>query len=181
MLKRNAWRSRTLQGVLRKYVMVHRGLRLSGRPGVLYRKELSVSRWCFVHGSPKKQNQEYIRRWMDGEGFLLIDFKKLAHVIVEAARLGNWEKSWIWNVRPQVYWRNSLFFQERLGVFCFKAFIWLDESYPHYRPFPRAHTVKNLTAMQETQVWSLEREWQPTPLFLPGESHGQRSLAGYSL
>ena len=24
------------------------------------------------------------------------------------------------------------------------------------------------------------RKWQPTPLFLPGESHGQRSLAGYS-
>ena len=23
-------------------------------------------------------------------------------------------------------------------------------------------------------------EWQPTPVFLPGESHGQRSLAGYS-
>jgi len=22
--------------------------------------------------------------------------------------------------------------------------------------------------------------WQPTPVFLPGESHGQRSLAGYS-
>ena len=22
-------------------------------------------------------------------------------------------------------------------------------------------------------------EWQPTPVFLPGESHGQRSLAGY--
>ena len=21
--------------------------------------------------------------------------------------------------------------------------------------------------------------WQPTPVFLPGESHGQRSLAGY--
>ena len=25
----------------------------------------------------------------------------------------------------------------------------------------------------------LRREWQPTPVFLPGESHGQRSLAGY--
>ena len=25
------------------------------------------------------------------------------------------------------------------------------------------------------------RAWQPTPVFLPGESHGQRSLAGYSL
>ena len=24
------------------------------------------------------------------------------------------------------------------------------------------------------------RIWQPTPVFLPGESHGQRSLAGYS-
>ena len=24
------------------------------------------------------------------------------------------------------------------------------------------------------------RAWQPTPVFLPGEFHGQRSLAGYS-
>ena len=24
------------------------------------------------------------------------------------------------------------------------------------------------------------RKWQPTPVFLPGRSHGQRSLAGYS-
>ena len=44
--------------------------------------------------------------------------------------------------------------------------------------------------MQETQeTWfrSLGREdpwrrkWQPTPVFLPGKSHGQRSLVGYSL
>ena len=27
--------------------------------------------------------------------------------------------------------------------------------------------------------WS--RKWQPAPVFLPGKSHGQRSLAGYSL
>ena len=26
----------------------------------------------------------------------------------------------------------------------------------------------------------LEKEWQPTPAFLPGESHGQRSLVGDS-
>ena len=25
-----------------------------------------------------------------------------------------------------------------------------------------------------------KRAWKPTPVFLPGESHGQRSLAGYS-
>ena len=27
---------------------------------------------------------------------------------------------------------------------------------------------------------SWRRKWQPTPVFLPGESHAQRSLAGYS-
>ena len=26
----------------------------------------------------------------------------------------------------------------------------------------------------------LEKKWQPTPVFLPGISHGQRALAGYS-
>ena len=26
----------------------------------------------------------------------------------------------------------------------------------------------------------LEKEWQPTPVFLPEESHGQRSLVDYS-
>ena len=25
-----------------------------------------------------------------------------------------------------------------------------------------------------------EREWLPTPVFLPGQSHGQRSLEGYN-
>ena len=48
-----------------------------------------------------------------------------------------------------------------------------------------AQTVKNLPAMRETQVWALgwedPLEWLPTPLFLPGEFHDQRSLAGYSL
>ena len=31
-------------------------------------------------------------------------------------------------------------------------------------------------------VWKIRwrRKWQPTPEFLPGKSHGQRSLAGYS-
>ena len=49
-----------------------------------------------------------------------------------------------------------------------------------------AQTVKNLPAMQETQVQSLgqeipwRREWQSTPGFLPGEFHKQRSLVGYS-
>ena len=49
-----------------------------------------------------------------------------------------------------------------------------------------AQLVKNLPAMQETWVRSLgwEDPWrraqQPTPVFLPGELRGQRSLVGYS-
>ena len=45
-----------------------------------------------------------------------------------------------------------------------------------------AQTVKNLPAMQETWVGKIQwrNEWQPTPVFLPGEFHGQRSLACYS-
>ena len=49
-----------------------------------------------------------------------------------------------------------------------------------------AQSVKNPPSMQETWVRSLgqedalEKEMQPTPVFLPGKSHGQRSLVGYS-
>ena len=49
-----------------------------------------------------------------------------------------------------------------------------------------AQTVKRLPIMRDTWVQSLvrkifwRRKWQPTPIFLPGKSHGQRSLVGYS-
>ena len=48
--------------------------------------------------------------------------------------------------------------------------------------------VEHLTADQEVPgsylgapflLW--RRKWQSTPVFLPGESHGWRSLVGYSL
>jgi len=46
--------------------------------------------------------------------------------------------------------------------------------------------VKNHPAVQGTWVQSLggkipwRREWLSSPVFLPGESHGQRSLEVYS-
>ena len=46
--------------------------------------------------------------------------------------------------------------------------------------------VKNLLAMRENRFnpWVRKmpgrREWQPTPVFLPGEFHGRRHLGGYS-
>ena len=50
----------------------------------------------------------------------------------------------------------------------------------------RSSAVKNPPAMQETwfDPWvgkiPWRRAWQPTPVFLPGKFHGQRSLVGYS-
>ena len=45
-----------------------------------------------------------------------------------------------------------------------------------------AQMVKNPPAMWETWVGKIpwRRAWQPTPVLLPGESHGWRSLAGHS-
>ena len=49
-----------------------------------------------------------------------------------------------------------------------------------------AQMVKNLLGMWETQVRSLdwenplEKGMATTPVFLPGKSHGQKSLVGYS-
>ena len=52
--------------------------------------------------------------------------------------------------------------------------------------FPVVQMVKNLPAMQETQVQSLgqedplEKGMAIHSVFLPGESHGWRILVGYS-
>ena len=52
--------------------------------------------------------------------------------------------------------------------------------------FPVTQTVKNLPARQETRVRSLdwevplEKGMASTPVFLPGEFHGQRTLVDYS-
>ena len=42
----------------------------------------------------------------------------------------------------------------------------------------RRHKRSGFNPWVRKMTW--RRAWQPTPVFLPGESHGQRSLAGYS-
>ena len=55
-----------------------------------------------------------------------------------------------------------------------------------YRASLVAQMVENLRAMRETRIHflgqedPLEKGWQPTPVFLPGEFHWQRSLVCYS-
>ena len=69
------------------------------------------------------------------------------------------------------------------GIFCFGTWalsLWSMDLFA----LPRWLSGKESTC--QMQVWSLSREdpqrrkWQPTQVFLPGESHRQRSLAGYS-
>ena len=80
-----------------------------------------------------------------------------------------------------------------LACLCSRARFSLDRSpLPHgdllVRGFPSGSAVKSLPAVQETQeVWvrslgqddPLEEGMAAPPVFLPGESHGQRSLVGY--
>ena len=63
-----------------------------------------------------------------------------------------------------------------ISVYIHPAFMWASLV---------AHIVKNLPAMPETWVQSLGQEgplekWKPTPVFLPGKFHEQRSLPGSS-
>ena len=48
--------------------------------------------------------------------------------------------------------------------------------------FPGSSDSKDSPAMQDPWVGKIpwRRRWQPTPVILAGEFHGQRSLAGYS-
>ena len=63
-------------------------------------------------------------------------------------------------------------------------YIWMHYEYINKGASLVDQTVKNPPAMFETQVrvgkilW--RRKWQPTRVFLPGESRGQRSLVSYS-
>ena len=52
-------------------------------------------------------------------------------------------------------------------------------------PCPTANAIstkipKTSRLINVSLIVSLRRKWQPTPVLLPGESHGGRSLVGYS-
>ena len=68
------------------------------------------------------------------------------------------------------------------------VFLAVSSSLQIFEGFPGGSVVKNPPANAGDTCLILElgrfppwrRKWQPTPVFLPGESHGQRSLVGYS-
>ena len=44
-----------------------------------------------------------------------------------------------------------------------------------------ARAAGDVSSVPEQRRLPRRRKWQPTPVFLPGKSHGQRNLTGYSL
>ena len=55
-----------------------------------------------------------------------------------------------------------------------------ERSYVSFTQLPtiKLVTIKLVTCIYIYTLWS--RKWQPTPVFLPGKSHGRRSLGSYS-
>ena len=133
-----------------------------------------------------------------GKERLLLSMKKLLHGFVHcfdggyafmdvcsqySSTLNMYHLSYVCYIACQLYFNRAV-----------KKDYFLKTEYTTHPPpnkvgFPSGSVVKNLPAVkktQETRVWSLgwedplRRAWQPTPVFLPGESHGQRRLAGYS-
>ena len=66
-----------------------------------------------------------------------------------------------------------------------KTYMSLEFQYYYFKGFPGGSMVKNLPENAgDAGFWArkspLKRQWQPTPVFLPGKFHGQRNLTGYS-
>ena len=47
-------------------------------------------------------------------------------------------------------------------------------------PFANAGDIANVGSIPRSKKMYWRRKWQPTPIFFLEESHGQRSLTGYS-
>ena len=72
----------------------------------------------------------------------------------------------------------SLFFCPNFGLFyqAAWAFRWLSGKEPTCQC--RRYKRCGFDPWLQKILW--KRKWQPTPIFLPGEFHGQKSLAGYN-
>ena len=103
-------------------------------------------------------------------------------------------------ILPCVQWERELeylwvaVFSNRASPVCWAAVYGVAQSWTRLMQLSSSSSrsnsvVKNLPAMQESQETRVlclgqedpwRRKWQPTQVFLPEKSHGQRSLAGYS-
>ena len=87
-----------------------------------------------------------------------------------------------------VHWNLSIIHSSNMGqiVSKKKKSVSFQKEFPILKASLVIQMVKNMPTMQETQLQSRvqedpwRRDWLPTPVFLLGEFHGQRSLVAYS-
>ena len=103
---------------------------------------------------------------------------RVSMFVVESGHLSNlWQAPWTWASQTVV-----LFLQEGSWSLRLSTVGLMSEKGANYG----GSEVKSPPATRETWVWSLgwedslEKGQLPTPVSLPRESHGQRSLAGHS-
>ena len=88
------------------------------------------------------------------------------------------------NVTFPIYHRPSCFcefLEGREYVFLSSSFPWgLPGGASGKEPACQGRGLKRCGFDHRVGMIPWRRAWQPTPVFLPGESHGQRSLVGYS-
>jgi len=94
-------------------------------------------------------------------------------------------------------WDWLCYLSSLLGIHMFVFYVWvsvsalqISSSVLFFSSFPgggigkepacQCRKCKRLEFVLWVRKIPWRRKWQPTPVFLPGESHGQRSLAGYS-
>ena len=108
-----------------------------------------------------------------------ITFYQMIEVMPGIPRLVSWQLSsltssswrrWVWLINSQC------FFTIRTGVALF-GFPWWCSSKDSACQFRRQKRL-GFDPWVRKSPW--RKKWQPTPVFLPGKSCGQKSLVGYS-
>ena len=118
----------------------------------------------------------------------------ISHVAAVNIPLCGWTmvyvSSLVWNGKWFSVWVARFCKNQKMVIL---SYIWTSDKQLIFNPsiswtgLPRWHSGRKPACQCRRYRFSLwvgkvpwRRKWQPTPVFLPGKLHGQRSLAGYS-
>ena len=141
--------------------LVHRGKDESGNMKTSYFLRILQAQSAPEHRSQnlEERGEEEAPLWMSFHLSILLEVKGM----VQTTR----HRSIKWREREKVQWSSGLWT------------LWLPLSRCVMRREGPPGTGVTLFTWSPSFLWRRER--QPTAVFLPGESHGERSLVGYSL
>ena len=139
--------------------------------GCLIHKNLRMSKWTrYAFFPPSEGISDYGRNAVHEGRFTLVDYEVWVTVVVRVVRKNHhWGRVYgraqsEGRIKPMLRWKQ--------------------------RGFPGGTSGKEPICQSRRHNWlwfdtwigkiPWGRKWQPTPVFLPGKSHGQRSLVGYS-